>query len=312
MKHTVSNMVGTLPPQHFGVNIETIADTLATLMSTMLRTGYMMRNAQYRLELQAVLRTMQPAGFSDVNTTATTTNLPAIAASPLPLPLPTSPLPALPAPGQSTNAAATANSSGSSSGGSDDSLPLAPSTVQGWVDSCDAHYAPGVQKTKVGGSVMRWHNDHGVEKMPARQYMELLEAEVQALRAQLAQYGGRQPMQTPGLAGACSSSSGGCASTGVHRPTQPMLPAPPTHGTPPDSGSRGTGGQAPSPWNNMSRQFLAGAGGGAAGSPALPIVPTATPWSQSELLDYIRSLEHVQVRWGPAMLAHHVHCTTMG
>ena len=32
-------MVGNLPPQHFQVTINTVADTLASLMTTMLRTG---------------------------------------------------------------------------------------------------------------------------------------------------------------------------------------------------------------------------------------------------------------------------------
>ncbi|KAK2995095.1 hypothetical protein RJ640_020735, partial [Escallonia rubra] len=52
MRHTVTNMIGTLPPQFFAVTVTTVAENLAQLMYSVLMTGYMFRNAQYRLELQ--------------------------------------------------------------------------------------------------------------------------------------------------------------------------------------------------------------------------------------------------------------------
>ncbi|KAM0893180.1 hypothetical protein ACQ4PT_025271 [Festuca glaucescens] len=55
MRHTVTNMVGTLPPQFFAVTVTTVAENLAQLMYSVLMTGYMFRNAQYRLELQQSL-----------------------------------------------------------------------------------------------------------------------------------------------------------------------------------------------------------------------------------------------------------------
>ncbi|CAI0382173.1 unnamed protein product [Linum tenue] len=55
MRQTVSNMIGTLPPQFFAVTISTVAENLAQLMYSVLMTGYMFRNAQYRLELQESL-----------------------------------------------------------------------------------------------------------------------------------------------------------------------------------------------------------------------------------------------------------------
>ncbi|XP_028117611.1 uncharacterized protein LOC114315226 isoform X2 [Camellia sinensis] len=55
MRQTVANMIGTLPPQFFTVTVTTVAENLAQLMYSVLMTGYMFRNAQYRLELQRSL-----------------------------------------------------------------------------------------------------------------------------------------------------------------------------------------------------------------------------------------------------------------
>ncbi|XP_027095282.1 uncharacterized protein [Coffea arabica] len=55
MRHTVTNMIGTLPPQFFAVTVTTVAENLAQLMYSVLMTGYMFRNAQYRIELQQSL-----------------------------------------------------------------------------------------------------------------------------------------------------------------------------------------------------------------------------------------------------------------
>ncbi|PIN15040.1 hypothetical protein CDL12_12325 [Handroanthus impetiginosus] len=52
MRQTVTNMIGTLPPQFFAVTVTTVAENLAQLMYSVLMTGYMFKNAQYRLELQ--------------------------------------------------------------------------------------------------------------------------------------------------------------------------------------------------------------------------------------------------------------------
>ncbi|CAN1127597.1 hypothetical protein LINPERPRIM_LOCUS29731 [Linum perenne] len=55
MRQTVGNMIGTLPPQFFAVTVTTVAENLAQLMYSVLMTGYMFKNAQYRLELQQSL-----------------------------------------------------------------------------------------------------------------------------------------------------------------------------------------------------------------------------------------------------------------
>eukprot|EP00252_Welwitschia_mirabilis_P002586 TRINITY_DN12535_c0_g1_i2.p1 TRINITY_DN12535_c0_g1~~TRINITY_DN12535_c0_g1_i2.p1 ORF type:complete len:290 (-),score=52.98 TRINITY_DN12535_c0_g1_i2:62-931(-) len=55
MRQTVTNMIGTLPPQFFVVTVTTVAENLAQLMYSVMMTGYMFKNAQYRLELQKSL-----------------------------------------------------------------------------------------------------------------------------------------------------------------------------------------------------------------------------------------------------------------
>ncbi len=51
MQHSVSNMLGTLPPAFFNVTINTHGENLAQLMFSVLMTGYLMSNAQARLQL---------------------------------------------------------------------------------------------------------------------------------------------------------------------------------------------------------------------------------------------------------------------
>jgi hypothetical protein len=46
MRQTVTNMIGTLPPQFFAVTVTSVAENLAQLMMSVLMTGYMFRNAQ--------------------------------------------------------------------------------------------------------------------------------------------------------------------------------------------------------------------------------------------------------------------------
>lgn len=55
MRQTVTNMIGTLPPQFFNVTVTTVAENLAQLMYSVMMTGYMFRNAQFRVELQQSL-----------------------------------------------------------------------------------------------------------------------------------------------------------------------------------------------------------------------------------------------------------------
>ncbi|KAK7283450.1 hypothetical protein RIF29_12972 [Crotalaria pallida] len=116
MRETVTNMIGTLPPQFFAVTITTVAENLAQLMYSVMMTGYMFRNAQYRLELQ---ESLQQVALPD---------------------------------------------------------------VQDQKDIPD--YAPGTQKN-VSGEVIRWNNVSGPERVDAKKYIELLEAEIEELNRQV-------------------------------------------------------------------------------------------------------------------------------
>ncbi|WZY77884.1 uncharacterized protein LOC103847682 [Brassica rapa] len=117
MRQTVTNMIGTLPPQFFAVTVTSVAENLAQLMMSVLMTGYMFRNAQYRLELQQSLEQV-----------------------------------ALPEPRNKR--------------------------------ADDQDYAPGTQKN-VSGEVIRWNNISGPEKIDAKKYIELLEAEIEELNRQV-------------------------------------------------------------------------------------------------------------------------------
>ncbi|PRQ33708.1 hypothetical protein RchiOBHm_Chr5g0060651 [Rosa chinensis] len=96
-----------------------VAENLAQLMYSIMMTGYMFQNAQYRLELQ---QSLEPVALPQ---------------------------------GQEKK----------------------PDPR-----SIDApEYAPGTQKSNVSGEVIRWNNVSGPEKIDAKKYIELLEAEIEEL-----------------------------------------------------------------------------------------------------------------------------------
>ncbi|XP_022153182.1 uncharacterized protein LOC111020737 [Momordica charantia] len=116
MRQTVTNMIGTLPPQFFAVTVTTVAENLAQLMYSVMMTGYMFKNAQNRLELQQSLEQI--------------------------------------------------------------ALPEAKD------EKDDSNYAAGTQKN-VTGEVIRWNNVSGPERIDAKRYIELLEAEIEELNQQV-------------------------------------------------------------------------------------------------------------------------------
>ncbi|DBB05001.1 hypothetical protein WJX82_010799 [Trebouxia sp. C0006] len=131
MSQTIRNYLGTLLPQFFQVSISAKGEDLAQLMYTMMMSGYMFRNAHYRLELRD---SMLPSGHQSFDEY----DLP----------------PALP--------------------------------IMGMLDhSQDGKYAPGSQKTRVSGEVLRWHHENGTESVPASEYIEKLESENRILKQQV-------------------------------------------------------------------------------------------------------------------------------
>ena len=63
MRETIGRMLGTLPPQYFQVTVSTqSSEDLAQLFYSVMMTGYLFRNAQYRLELRRKMDYQLPAG----------------------------------------------------------------------------------------------------------------------------------------------------------------------------------------------------------------------------------------------------------
>jgi Protein of unknown function (DUF760) len=61
MRQTITNMLGTLPPQFFDVRISAVGENLAQLMYSVMMTGYLFKNAQYRMDLRTKL-SLLPSG----------------------------------------------------------------------------------------------------------------------------------------------------------------------------------------------------------------------------------------------------------
>ncbi len=61
MKQTISNMIGTLPAKYFDVTIKTVGENLAQLMLSVMMTGYMFRNAQYRMDVTKTMALPSPS-----------------------------------------------------------------------------------------------------------------------------------------------------------------------------------------------------------------------------------------------------------
>lgn len=64
MRQTITNILGTLVPEFFEVSISAKGEDLAQLMYTIMMSGYMFRNAQYRLELRDSMLPSGPLSFA--------------------------------------------------------------------------------------------------------------------------------------------------------------------------------------------------------------------------------------------------------
>ncbi|KAF8061980.1 hypothetical protein HT031_004240 [Scenedesmus sp. PABB004] len=169
MRSTITNMLGTLPPAFFTVTISTVGDNLSQLMLSVLMTGYLFRNAQYRLDLRGALGGDADGGAGAGGAGAG-------------------------APGGGVvAAAAVAAAAAPAAGGAPARGAAAPAAGSVFDDET---YAPGVQKSRVQGDVLLWHKENGLETLDAVSYIQLLEGEVARLRQQL----DRQP--PPALPGA--------------------------------------------------------------------------------------------------------------
>ena len=179
MRHTVANMLGTLPPAFFDVKVSTVAENLAQVMFSVMMTGYMFRNAQYRVDLSKSVMSALPVAQGGS------------------------------AGGESGDAAPV----GSAGGEGGDAAPVGSAGGEASLQT----YAPGAQKLGVAGEVLRWNLDEEqAEAMPADDYIHLLEAEVAALRREVEEANERAkrqlPVQQPGALGAGVASTGAAGS----------------------------------------------------------------------------------------------------
>lgn len=67
----------------------------------------------------------------------------------------------------------------------DDSDQKSTTTALQEIFSTASGYAPGSQKHKAEGTVLRWHKEYGTEEIPVQQYIESLEHEVSLLRREV-------------------------------------------------------------------------------------------------------------------------------
>jgi Protein of unknown function (DUF760) len=163
MRQTVANLLGTLPPQFFRVTISTRSDNLAQLMFSVLMTGYMFCNGWYRLQLA---KSMGALTVGNANS--------------------------------STTGSALVSSASASFGSIDDEVAFNTTLSGGSTTTATTAEAPttgplsnsllaaGSQKLKVEGQVLKWHHEDGVQQVPALEYIEQLEEELQVLQRQLA------------------------------------------------------------------------------------------------------------------------------
>lgn len=172
MRQTVTNMLGTLPAQFFEVTVTTVGENLAQLMYSVMMTGYMFRNAQYRMELgssMAALPSKDP-GPTDQEEVCELT------------------------------AAAAAERPPSQPPSVNTTVDVVVTFRCAWGGRAQGReYAPGTQKTRVSGDVLRWSEENGVEPMDAVSYMESLEGEVAALKEKVLVYLPAQATPPPPL-----------------------------------------------------------------------------------------------------------------
>ncbi|WPT11577.1 hypothetical protein PSENEW3n2_00005079 [Picochlorum sp. SENEW3] len=164
IRQTISNLIGTLPPEYFEITISSREENLTQLMYSVLMTGYMFCNAHHRLELAKRLEVASPRGGVYTNTV----NDIIVSDGGVPRGF----LPHV------VEKKKNKQKKGSSID-DDESIEYIGEDV--------GVFAAGTQKVGIQGEVLRWHYEHGVQEIPAAEYIEQLEQEVAALRRELLQ-----------------------------------------------------------------------------------------------------------------------------
>ena len=193
IRQTVGNLIGTLPPEYFEITISSREENLMQLMYSVLMTGYMFCNAHHRFELAKRLEIASPKrisqsrlyknGFINESTSASLDDMYYYEDGQV-------------GPG------AVQSSSRSNAWGQKGFLPDVSVKKKERSSDCvsdeediedDVEYigedagvfAAGTQKVGIQGDVLRWHYEHGVQQIPASEYIDQLEQEVAALRLEI-------------------------------------------------------------------------------------------------------------------------------
>ncbi|GIL49247.1 hypothetical protein Vafri_5329 [Volvox africanus] len=290
MRQTVLNVVGSLPPQYFSVRISTMAESLAQLMLSIMTTGYMLRSAQFRLELQKSLKQL-PA-----RSTTAAASQSAVGAAAVPPAASLTPALAF----SPTDQGAEGGAMEPSSSGLTAQETAGPGAAFLY-DGEGSPYAPGVQKKDVEGEVLRWHLARGeVERLAVADYIELLEREVAVLRAKVSRSAASAPESWPPSASPEPLASAGAVEV-LGPETESISSSPgltyPGQGLACVSPLPGFGERAGAGLTHGGSGGLAAATGSAAapatmGCGGIPLVvgsPLGLP--RNELLDYLHGLQ---------------------
>jgi len=190
IRQTVGNLIGTLPPEYFEITISSREENLMQLMYSVLMTGYMFCNAHHRFELAKRLEIASPKrisqsrlyknGFINESTSASLDDMYYYED------------------GQVGTSAVQSSSLRSNTWGQKGFLPDVSvkkkeksSDEEDFEDDVEyigedaGVFAAGTQKVGIQGDVLRWHFEHGVQQIPASEYIDQLEQEVAALRRQI-------------------------------------------------------------------------------------------------------------------------------
>lgn len=170
IRQTISNLIGTLPPEYFEITISSREENLTQLMYSVLMTGYMFCNAHHRLELAKRLEVASPRGGMYTNSV----NGIMISDDGVPRGF----LPHV--------VERKKNKRKRQQGLGTDAEEEDEEDVE-YVGEDAGVFAAGTQKVGIQGEVLRWHYEHGVQEIPAAEYIEQLEEEVAALRLELLQ-----------------------------------------------------------------------------------------------------------------------------
>jgi hypothetical protein len=183
IRQTVGNLIGTLPAEYFEITISSREENLMQLMYSVLMTGYMFCNAHHRLELARRLETASPrrlrrassADWRPSNETIDTNDEMNALENAYGDDYKNGTLPKGFLPDVRTKDGKGGNASNASIENENDEYTGEDVGV----------YAAGTQKVDIQGDVLRWHFEHGVQRLSAAEYIEQLELEVAALRREL-------------------------------------------------------------------------------------------------------------------------------